>query len=74
MSFIECTASWMSPANSASSISLVNSPLPPISDKGRSRTRSPVVVITTISTSSSASPCAAIKRARFLGLLPYVIR
>ena len=39
MSFMEWTARWISRANSASSISLVNSPLPPISDSGRSRMR-----------------------------------
>ena len=46
MSFIECTARSISPASSASSISLVNSPLPPTSDSGRSWMRSPEVLMT----------------------------
>ena len=45
MSFEECTAMSMRPASSASSISLVNRPLPPASDSGRSWMRSPLVVI-----------------------------
>ncbi len=51
MSFMECTAISMRLSKRASSISLVKRPLPPISASGRSRTWSPVVVITTISTS-----------------------
>ena len=43
MSFMECTAMSTSPASSASSISLVNRPLPPASLRGRSWMRSPVV-------------------------------
>ena len=46
MSFIECTARSISPASSASSISLVNRPLPPTSASGRSWMRSPVVLMT----------------------------
>ena len=45
MSFIECTAQSMRPSSSASSISLVNSPLPPISISLRSCTASPVVLM-----------------------------
>ena len=45
MSFIEWTARSIAPGSSASSISLVNRPLPPISASGRSRMRSPVVVM-----------------------------
>jgi hypothetical protein len=37
MSFIECTAMSMPPSRSASSISRVNRPLPPISLSGRSK-------------------------------------
>jgi len=43
--FKECTARSIYPAINASSISLTNSPLPPISARSRSCTRSPVVRI-----------------------------
>ena len=49
MSLAECTARSIAPATSASSISLVNRPLPPASASGRSWMRSPVVRIATIS-------------------------
>ena len=62
MSLAECTARSIAPASSASSISLVNSPLPPTSDSGRSWMRSPEVRITSISIASSAQPCAARER------------
>ena len=64
MSFIECTARSMVPACRASSISLVNRPLPPISASGRSEIRSPVVTIFTISMLLGSSPWAATKRSR----------
>ena len=64
MSFIEWTAMSMAPASNASSISLVNRPLPPISPSGRSVTRSPVVLIATIANAASGRPCAAMSRAR----------
>jgi len=65
-SFMEWTATSMRPANSASSISLVKRPLPPISARVRSCTRSPVVLMTTISMAPSAasSPCACARRSR----------
>ena len=50
-SFSECTARSTSPASIASSISLRKAPLPPTVSSRRSRTRSPVVVMTPISTS-----------------------
>ncbi len=46
MSLAECTARSMSPRSSASSISLVNRPLPPTSASGRSWMLSPVVRMT----------------------------
>src|SRR3546814_651632 len=51
---------------SASSISLVKRPLPPISDSARSWMRSPVVLMTTMATACSAasSGCAAARRRR----------
>ena len=58
-SFIEWTAASMRPASRASSISLVNRALPPISSRRRSCTRSPVVTISTSSTRSAATPRAA---------------
>ena len=64
MSFIEWTARSIAPASSASSISLVNRPLPPISASGRSRTRSPVVVMTTISTVAVGEPMRGLQAAR----------
>ena len=54
----------MRPASSASSISLVNRPLPPASDSGRSWMRSPLVEMTSMAKASSARSCAAISRAR----------
>ena len=42
MSFMECTAKRAAPERSASSISLVKSPLPPISASEPERLRSPV--------------------------------
>src|SRR3954466_5644998 len=48
MSLLLCTARSMSPPSSASSISLTNRPLPPISDSGRSWRRSPSVLMTTM--------------------------
>ena len=64
MSFIECTARSISPSSSASSISRVNRPLPPMSFSGRSVMRSPVVLMTTMRNASSASPWAAMSRSR----------
>jgi hypothetical protein len=64
MSFIECTAMSISRASSASSISRVKRPLPPISESGRSSTRSPVVLMTTMAKADSGRPWAAISRAR----------
>ena len=52
------------PEVSASSISLVNRPLPPTSDSGRSWMRSPEVRITLIATASSAQPCALASASR----------
>ena len=49
MSLEECTAKSMLPAIRASSISLVNRPLPPTSASGRSWMRSPLVRMVTIS-------------------------
>src|SRR6185436_4106287 len=65
-SFMEWTAMSISPASNASSISLVNRPLPPISLNGRSCTLSPVVLMTQISMAPGAASCgwAAIRRAR----------
>jgi hypothetical protein len=64
MSFIECTAMSMVPSSSASSISRVNRPLPPMSFSARSWTASPVTLITTISNASSGRVWAAIRRSR----------
>ncbi len=58
-SFIEWTAMSVCPARSEASSSLVHSALPPTSASGRSRIRSPEVVIATISIASSPQPCAA---------------
>ena len=49
MSFALCTAMSTSRARSASSISLTNSRLPPVSQSGASCSRSPPVLMTTIS-------------------------
>ena len=46
ISFREWTAQSIRPSSKASSISFVNMPLPPISRRRRSCTRSPVVVMT----------------------------
>ncbi len=62
MSFMECTAISIWPAISASSISLVNRPLPPASDRGRSWMRSPVVLMAQISKPGAAAPCAEASR------------
>ena len=61
---MECTARSISPASSASSISLVNRPLPPTSASGRSWMRSPEVRMTHTSTSCRPAPCAASRRSR----------
>lgn len=53
--FIECTAISMSPPSRASSISLVKSPLPPMSARGWFKTLSPVVLMTTISRAPSSA-------------------
>ena len=52
-SLSECTASSARPSNSATSSSLVNSPLPPISASGRSRIWSPRVVMPSSATSAA---------------------
>src|SRR5205807_6263010 len=62
-SFDECTATSMAPASKASSISLVNSPLPPASAKGLSWSGlswilSPLVRMTSILMASGATPHA----------------
>lgn len=64
-SFIEWTAMSMSPFNSASSISLVNKPFPPMSASGWLSILSPVVLIISIwiAPSSASSVCAAISLA-----------
>ena len=62
MSFDECTARSMAPASSASSISLVNRPLPPASASGRSWIMSPVVRMVLISIRSGARPQALARR------------
>ncbi len=59
MSFMECTAMSISPASSASSISLVKRPLPPASASGRSWMRSPVVLI---ARTSNVEPARAVRR------------
>ena len=64
MSLDECTARSIVPATSASSISLVNRPLPPTSASGRSWMRSPLVRITSISIRSGSRPCAAASACR----------
>mmetsp|Transcript_2351 Transcript_2351/g.7748 ORF Transcript_2351/g.7748 Transcript_2351/m.7748 type:complete len:210 (-) Transcript_2351:64-693(-) len=53
-SFIECTQQSTSPLSSETSSSFVKSPLPPTSFSALSSTMSPVVLITLISTASSA--------------------
>src|SRR5208282_4736579 len=65
-SFSEWTARSIRPASNASSISLVKRPLPPISPRRRSCTRSPVVRIVTISTApgGARSGWAATRRSR----------
>ena len=62
MSFDECTARSMVPLSSASSISLVNSPLPPTSLSGRSWMVSPVVRMILISIRAASRPQAAARR------------
>ena len=64
MSFSEWMAQSMRPSSRASSISLVNRPLPPISSRRRSWTRSPVVVIDAPRprAASSAAPRRAPRR------------
>ena len=64
MSLVECTARSTLPASSASSISLVNRPLPPSSLSGRSWMVSPLVRMIANSMSSSLAPNAAASRAR----------
>ena len=56
MSFEECTARSMRLSLSACSISLVNRPLPPTSESGRSWMMSPEVLITAIAIASGATP------------------
>ena len=65
-SFMECTARSTRPASSASSISLVNRPLPPMSASGLSSTLSPVVLMatTSIASSSANAGSAAASRSR----------
>ncbi len=53
--FIECTAMSMRPSSSASSISRVKSPLPPMSASGTLRILSPVVLMITISRAPSSA-------------------
>ena len=66
MSFRECTARSMRRSRSASSISFVKRPLPPISASSRVWTRSPVVRIGAISIpcSAASSGCASRSRSR----------
>ena len=65
-SFIECTARSMRRSSSASSISLVNSPLPPMAASGRSVMRSPEVAMTCVSSapSSASTGWAAMSRSQ----------
>ena len=64
-SLSECTARSTRPAASASSISLVNMPLEPTWAKVTSCSRSPVVLMISISTSW---PCTAQQRGNVVGL------
>ena len=64
MSLSECTARSIRRSSSASSISLVNRPLPPISASKRVCTRSPVVRIATSSTAPSAAKLGWAARSR----------
>ena len=57
-SFIECTARWARPSSIATSSSLMNRPLPPISASGRSRIWSPLVVMPRMTTSESGFSAA----------------
>ena len=66
MSLLLWTARSISPASSASSISFTNSRLPPISDSGASASRSPEVLMTTISQSMPA--CVSQQRGDGVGL------
>ncbi len=59
MSFREWMAQSMRPSSSASSISLVNRPLPPTSIRRRSWMRSPEVVMRTSGATSSTASCGA---------------
>ena len=59
MSLLEWTPISTSPASSAASISLENSPLPPISLSGASVSLSPDVVMVRISIASSGTPWAS---------------
>jgi len=52
MSLTLCTARSICSSSSASSSSLINTPLPPICEKGACVIRSPVVLMTTISVST----------------------
>ena len=52
--FIEWTAMSMRPSSRASSISLVNSPFPPMSASGWSKILSPVVFMMQTSSASSS--------------------
>src|SRR3954452_21825784 len=62
-SFAEWTARSIAPSSSAMSSSLVNRPLPPASDSGRSWIASPVVLMTLSGSRSSGHRCAAARRA-----------
>src|SRR5215203_2908563 len=64
MSLDECTATSIALAVSASSISLVNNPLPPTSASGRSWMRSPLVRITSSTIRSGSKPCALASASR----------
>ena len=64
MSLAECTAKSIRRSSSASSISLVNRPLPPTSASGRSWMASPEVRIMTSSIAASSTPSAPASRAR----------
>ncbi len=62
MSLLECTPRSISPASSAASISLENSPLPPTSLSGASGSLSPEVVMVRISIRSAGTPWALASR------------
>ena len=75
MSLLLCTAMSTEPASSASSISLTNRPLPPASRKDTSASRSPEVLISTISHGTpqrSASSAATVRACTSASWLPRV--